>query len=90
MPLNIKNQEVERLVAEVAAMTGESKTEAVRKALQERRAKLAFSEAGDNRAARLRRFLERDVWPAMPESELGKRLSREEEEEILGFGAHGV
>jgi antitoxin VapB len=90
MPLNIKNQEVERLVAEVAAMTGESKTEAVRKALQERRAKLAFSEAGGNRAARLRRFLERDLWPAMPESELGKRLSREEEEEILGFGAHGV
>lgn len=90
MPLNIKNQEVERLVAEVTALTGESKTEAVRKALQERRAKLAFSEAGDNRAARLRRFLEHEVWPAMPEAELGRRLSREEEEEILGYGANGL
>ncbi len=90
MPLNIKNHEVERLVAEVADLTGESKTEAVRKALQERRASLAFSEAGDNRAARLQRFLEQEVWPAMPEAELGRRLSREEEEEILGFGAHGV
>lgn len=90
MPLNIKNLEVERLVAEVAALTGESKTEAVRKALEERRTRLALGAAGNNRAARLRRFLEREAWPAMPEGELGRRLSREEEEEILGFGADGA
>ena len=90
MPLNIKNREVERLVGEIAALTGESKTEAVRKALQERRSRLAFCETSENRAARLRRFLEQVVWPAMPEGELGKRLSREEEEEILGFGADGA
>jgi antitoxin VapB len=90
MPLNIKNHEVERLVAQVAALTGESKTEAVRKALKERRARLAFREASDNRAARLRRFLEQEVWPAMPESEIGRRLSRDEEEEILGYGADGA
>jgi antitoxin VapB len=40
--------------------------------------------------ARLRRFLEQEVWPAMPESELGRRLTREEEEAILGFGEDGV
>lgn len=90
MPLNIKNREVERLVDEIAALTGESKTEAVRKALQERRSRLAFREASENRAVRLRRFLEQEVWPAVPESELGKRLSRGEEEGILGFGADGV
>lgn len=90
MPLNIKNQEVERLVAEVAALTGESKTEAVRKALKERRARLAFREASNNRPARLRRFLEHEVWPKMPEDEIGRRLSREEEEAILGFGREGV
>ncbi len=90
MPLNIKNLEVERLVSEVAALTGESKTEAVRKALKERRARLAFSEASENRAARLRRFLEQEAWPAMPAGELGRRLSRDEEEEILGYGADGV
>ncbi|HYU35177.1 MAG TPA: type II toxin-antitoxin system VapB family antitoxin [Thermoanaerobaculia bacterium] len=33
MALNIKSPEVEELVAEVSAMTGESKTEAVRRAL---------------------------------------------------------
>lgn len=36
MPLNIKNAEVERLVAEVADLTGESKTEAVRRAMTDR------------------------------------------------------
>ncbi len=37
MALNIKNPYVESLLAEVALITGESKTEAVRKALEERR-----------------------------------------------------
>jgi len=35
--LNIKNDEVERLAADVARLTGESKTEAIRRALEERR-----------------------------------------------------
>ena len=34
MALNIKNERVERLVAEVAAMTGETKVEAVQRALE--------------------------------------------------------
>ena len=33
MALNLKNEEVERLATEVARMTGESKTEAIRRAL---------------------------------------------------------
>ena len=41
MPLNIKNSEVERLAAEVARLTGESKTEAIRRALDERRRRLS-------------------------------------------------
>src|SRR5215208_644444 len=39
--LNIKNAEVERLAEEVARLTGESKTEAVRRALSERKQRLA-------------------------------------------------
>ena len=42
MALNIKNEAVERLVAEVARLAGESKTEAVRRALEERKARLAY------------------------------------------------
>jgi antitoxin VapB len=36
MALNIRNPEAERLAADLAALTGESKTEAVTKALKER------------------------------------------------------
>ena len=36
MALNIRNSETERLATELAALTGESKTVAVTKALQER------------------------------------------------------
>jgi antitoxin VapB len=90
MPLNIKNNEVESLVSEVAELTGESKTEAVRRALEERRERLAFRVTSGNRAARLKRFLEQEVWPIVPEGELGRRLSRAEEEAILGYGPEGV
>ncbi len=90
MPLSIKNAEVERLVAEVAELTGESKTEAVRQALKERRARLALRESAQNRAARIRRLLEDEVWPSMPADVLGGTISREEEERILGYGDAGV
>jgi len=36
MGLNIKNEETHRLVAELAALTGESKTAAIQKAVSER------------------------------------------------------
>jgi antitoxin VapB len=57
MPLKIKNPEVERLVDEVAKVTGESKTEAVRKALEERRERLAFQLPPRDRRAEVLRFL---------------------------------
>jgi antitoxin VapB len=89
MPLNIKNTEVERLAAEVARLTGESKTEAIRRALDERRRRLK-GPAIEQRRARVLRFLEKKVWPTLPQSERGRRLTRAEEDEILGFGADGV
>jgi antitoxin VapB len=88
--LNIKNRDVERLVREVAAMTGESKTEAVRRALEERRARLAYGAVAHDRAARLERFLEGEVWPVVPPAEQGRRLSRVAEDAILGYGPEGV
>ena len=36
------------------------------------------------------RFLEEEVWPKAPPGQLGRRLSREEEDEILGYGREGV
>lgn len=90
MPVNIKNPEVERLIAEVARLTGETKTEAVRKALEERRQRLMLRVSGEDRAARLRRFLEQEAWPSVPAAELGRTLSRQEEEALLGYGEDGV
>lgn len=90
MPLNIKNPLVERLVDEVAQLTGESKTEAIRKALEERRARLNFRLTNERRGERLRRFLEHEVWPIVPKDQLGRSLTRAEEEAILGYGPEGV
>jgi len=90
MPLNIKNPEVERLVDEVAKIAGESKTEAVRKALEERRERLAFQVPPRDRRAEVMRYLEREVWPKVPPELLGRGLTKEEQEEILGYGPEGV
>lgn len=90
MALNIKNPEVEALAAEVAEMTGESKTEAVRRALAERKARLAFQTVRRDRRERVRRLLEREIWPRIPEAMRGKRPTRGEEDEILGYGPEGT
>jgi antitoxin VapB len=89
MALNLKNAAVERLAAEVARLTGESKTEAIRRALHERRRRLKATSA-DERRTRVVRFLEKKVWPTLRAGELGRRLTRAEEDELLGYGPDGV
>jgi antitoxin VapB len=89
MPLNLKNPEVERLAAEVARLTGESKTEAILRALQERKRRLKGSPVAARRA-RVLRHLRTSVWPTVPKRQLGRRLDREEEDAILGYGPDGV
>lgn len=90
MALNIKNAEVERLASELAKLTGESKTQAIRHALLERKSRLKVRVVRQDRCVELRRFLENEVWSQIPKGLVGKRLSRAEEESILGFGARGV
>jgi len=90
MPLNIKDREAERLAAEVAAITGESKTRAIRVALEERKQRLAARVIKRDRATTIRRFLLEEVWPQVPASALGLRLTRRERDAILGYGPGGV
>jgi len=90
MALNIKNEEVEHLAAEIARITGESKTEAIRRALAERRQRLAYRINPGDRQTRALRFLEDEVWPRIPADQLGRRLTRDEEDEILGYGPEGA
>ena len=87
MALNIKNPEVEKLAAEVSALTGESKTQAIRKALEERKARLELT--GQDKKERLQTFLETQVWPKVPDELRGKGISQEEQDDILGYGPEG-
>ncbi len=90
MALSIKSTEVEDLVEALARMTGESKTEAVRRALAERSERLSLQQGHRERGTDFLRFLEEEVWPKAPPGQLGRRLSREEEDEILGYGRTGA
>ncbi len=89
MGLNIKNLEVEKLATELSVLTGETKTEAIRKALIERTERLRVR--GDiSRSERIRRVLEEQIWPSLPAGALGRTISKAEREEILGYGPEGV
>jgi len=90
MALNIKDSETEKLAAEVALITGNTKTGAVRDALREKRDRLRL-ESGKRRKRDpedFRRFLETEIWPQIPDR--GTPLTKEEREEILGYGPEGV
>ena len=89
MALNLKNSEVERLAADVARLTGESKTEAIRRALEERKRRLTGRSLAERRQ-RVVRILERDIWPTLGKGAHGRRPTRAEEDEILGYGPTGV
>lgn len=90
MALNIKNPEVERLASEVAEMAGESKTEAIRRALSERQRRLRLHVRDEVRRERLAGFLEREIWSRVPADQLGRAPTKAEREEILGLGADGA
>jgi antitoxin VapB len=90
MTININNMNVEKLLDEITQITGESRTEAVRKALEERRHRLTRQTAMTRGDAGLLAFLQEEVWPQIPSAHLGVRLTKEEEEQILGYGEQGA
>jgi antitoxin VapB len=90
MALNIKNSEAERLASEVAALAGETKTEAIRVALLERKQRLRLCHGGESKQARVERLLRDRIWPEIPKNVLGRRIAKRQKERILGYGPHGV
>jgi hypothetical protein len=90
MAMNIKNQKVEQLAEELANITGESKTAVILRALQERRERIASGPSGKRRMAQALDFLEREIWPDVPAKLLGRRVTRKEREQILGYRRGGV
>jgi antitoxin VapB len=85
MPRNIMDTAVEKLAEEVAAMTGESKTEAIRRALLERRDRLRYRTGHVDRRERIRTFLEREIWRRAPKKQPARKLTKREREAIFGY-----
>ncbi len=90
MALTIKDPEIERLVTELSRLTGDSKTEIVRLALLARKEELSNRVVRRTRGGGFLRFLEEEIWPQVPPGRLGRRLSKAEKGEILGYGHEGV
>jgi len=90
MALNIKDEETERLAKEIAALTGESKTGAIRTALRERKERLALQSTTGDRERVLRALLEEEIWPALPTEMVGHGPSAAEQDAILGYGPQGA
>jgi len=84
MALNIKNAEAEKLVAEVASLTGQSKTAAVIDALHKRKAQVLRERDCQRRLSDIRDFLMVEVWP-LPNAD-----DETSEDELLGFGTAGA
>jgi len=90
MPTRINNPEVDSLIDKICRQTGESRTEAIRTALLERRHRLNEQATSPVRTARLLSLLQREIWPTIPKAERGRRLSRREEDRLLGYGPSGT
>jgi len=82
MALSIKNDETERLARQVARETGESLTEAIQKALQERWERLKARRHNQTLAVQVEDLLRRvDALPI---------LDARTEDEILAYDEHGM
>ncbi|MEM7333403.1 MAG: type II toxin-antitoxin system VapB family antitoxin [Chloroflexota bacterium] len=90
MALNIKNDDVEKLLNELVKITGETKTQAVKKALEERRARLKTQQEPHRNAAYILAFLQDEIWSQIPQAVLGQSISKNEIEAILGYGDEGI
>jgi antitoxin VapB len=87
--MDITNDQIEQLAEELARMTGESKTEAIVRALEERRDRVAAAQSGKRRLEHALDFLKKEIWPNIPRKFLGRRVTKKERERILGNGKSG-
>lgn len=82
MGIFIKNPEAEAKIRELAARTGETLTDAVVRAVEERLARMPRSKARINRARLAAIIAEADALP-----HLNEHLT---DDEIIGYDEHGV
>jgi len=82
MALNIRNAEAERLATELAKRTGETKTEAVTKALRDRLTRVRRQRVGKRIAEDLLRIAQHCARLPILDSRTA--------DEILGYDEHGL
>jgi antitoxin VapB len=82
MALNIRNPEAEQLAADLAKLTGETKTQAVTKALRERLERI--------KRPRTRRRLADELDEIAKHCAALPVLDNRSDEEILGYDEHGL
>jgi antitoxin VapB len=90
MALRINNAQIEKLAEEVAALGNESKTEAILRALAERKQRLMAYRMRAGKKERLEALLRNRIWPQIPANLRGLRISKRQRERILGYGPAGV
>lgn len=82
MALSIKDPEADRLVRELAAVTGESITEAARRAFEERLQRVRARRTSAADGARVSAIIERARARVIADNR--------SEDEILGYDEHGI
>jgi antitoxin VapB len=82
MALNIKNSKAEQLARELARQTGESVTEAIRRAVEDRLQRV--------KGRRIARSFVEDVQDILRRVDALPTLDKRAEEEILGYGEFGI
>jgi hypothetical protein len=84
--IHIKSPAVVKLAAELASLTGDSKTEVIRKALEEKMIRLSINSARRARRAEMARILGREVCTLARAGVKRKVLSTAEIQELLAYG----
>jgi hypothetical protein len=79
MPITIDNPELERLIQEIAAELQLGEAEALTSIIHDHADYL-------KRRGAVMNWLQNDVWPRIPSDVRGKRITREEKAELLGYG----
>lgn len=92
MSLIIRDRETEQLATEVAFLMGggESATGAIQLALREAFDRLTLEARPRRQSGDLKRFLETEIWPQIPDHLRDRPpMTGAEREEILGIGPEG-
>lgn len=87
MAMNIKDPEAERLVTELAALTSQTKTGAVRQAVRAELERVRRAAPPGRRD--LQRLLATEVWPSIPD-QAREPLDKAAQESLLGIGPQGT